>query len=61
MTKRYLIQGAAFNLGVVMRSLFGVGKPRVLQGGGGAAFAALFWLMGVRTVWVRRWYGRPAR
>jgi transposase len=60
-TKRYLIQVAAFNLGVVMRSLFGVGKPRVLQGGGGAAFAALFWLVGVLTVWVRRWYGRPAR
>ncbi|HYH64859.1 MAG TPA: transposase [Urbifossiella sp.] len=39
-TKRYLIQVAAFNLGVVMRAVFGAGKPRVLQGAAGAAFAA---------------------
>jgi transposase len=56
-SKRYLIQVAAFNLGVVMRSLFGVGKPRVLQGGGRAAFAALLWLVGVRTIWVRLGWG----
>jgi len=35
-SKRYLMQVAAHNLGVVMRSVFGVGKPRVLQGAGGA-------------------------
>ena len=46
-TKRYLIQVAAHNLGVVMRSLFGVGKPRVLQGTAGAAFALVLWLLSV--------------
>jgi transposase len=29
--KRYLMQAAAHNLGVVMRKLFGVGKPKCLQ------------------------------
>jgi transposase len=59
-SKRYLIQVAAHNLGVVMRSLFGVGKPRVLQGSG-AAFAALVWLVVVLVCWVSRWNGRRAR
>ena len=31
--KRYLIHVAARNLGLIMRDLFGIGKPRVLQGG----------------------------
>lgn len=31
--KRWLMQAAAHNLGVVMRKLFGVGTPRSLQGG----------------------------
>jgi transposase len=31
--KRYLVQAAARNLGVLMRRLFGVGTPRGLQGG----------------------------
>jgi transposase len=30
--KRYLIHVAARNLGLMMRDLFGIGKPRVLQG-----------------------------
>ncbi len=30
--KRLLIHVAGFNLGLVMRRLFGIGKPRVLQG-----------------------------
>jgi len=60
-SKRYQIQVAAHNLGVVMRSLFGVGKPRVLQGGGGAAFAALVVLVGVLTGWLSCWYGRRTR
>jgi transposase len=34
-TKRYVVQVAAHNLGLLLRKLFGVGKPRVLQGGGG--------------------------
>ena len=60
-TKRYLIQVAAFNLGVVMRSLFGEGKPRVLQGGGRGAFPLVFGLVGVLIVWVGRWYGGRVR
>ena len=34
-TKRYLIATAAHNLGRVLWKLFGVGKPRSLQGCGG--------------------------
>lgn len=41
--KRYRIPVAAFNLGVVMRSLFGVGKPRVLQGALGIVLAFVLW------------------
>ena len=33
-TKRYLIATAARNLGQVLRTLFGIGKPRTLQGSG---------------------------
>lgn len=40
--KRYQIQTAARNLGVMMRRLFGIGKPRVLQGGLGAVLVASF-------------------
>jgi transposase len=36
-TKRYLIAAAAHNLGRILRKLFGVGKPRVLQGAAGLA------------------------
>jgi transposase len=36
-TKRYLIAVAAHNLGRVLRKLFGIGKPRGLQGGLGLA------------------------
>ena len=38
--KRYLIHVAARNLGLLMRDLFGIGKPRVLQGG-----LASLWLL----------------
>jgi transposase len=34
-TKRYLVQVAGHNLAVLMRKLFGVGKPRTLHGAGG--------------------------
>ena len=36
-TKRYLIAAAAHNLSRILRKLFGVGKPRALQGEGGLA------------------------
>jgi transposase len=49
-TKRYLIAAAAHNLGRVLRKLFGIGKPKSLQGGGG--FAALAQLvMACQAVW----------
>jgi transposase len=35
--KRYLIAAAAHNLGRILRKLFGVGKPKVLQGDSGLA------------------------
>jgi transposase len=40
-SKRYLMQVAAHNLGIVMRRLFGVGTPRSLQGLDGALLALL--------------------
>jgi hypothetical protein len=42
-TKRYLIAAAAHNLGRILLKLFGIGKPRALQGCG--AFAALAQLL----------------
>ena len=43
--KRILIQAAAFNLGLLMRSLYGIGTPRGLQGLAGtpAALARHLW------------------
>ena len=41
--KRHLIAVAAHNLGRILRKLFGVGKPRALQGAGG--LAALVYLL----------------
>ena len=43
-TKRYLIAVAAHNLGRILRKLFGIGKPKALQGEGG--LAALVHLLG---------------
>jgi len=40
LAKRYLIAVAAHNLGRILRKLFGVGKPRALQGAGGLAALA---------------------
>ncbi|MEW5743774.1 MAG: transposase, partial [Myxococcota bacterium] len=50
--KRLLVHSGACNLGLLMRTLFGVGKPRALQGGATALAAALvgaLWLL-VRLV-----------
>ena len=49
-TKRYLIAVAAHNLGRILRKLFGVGKPRALQGEGG--LAALVYLLAVAVMLV---------
>jgi transposase len=60
-TKRYLIAVAAHNLGRILRKLFGIGKPRALQGGGG--LAALVHLVMYALLWssLRRSYpGQPA-
>jgi hypothetical protein len=46
--KRYLIAVAAHNLGRILRKLFGIGKPKALQGGGG--LAALSYLLVVGLV-----------
>jgi transposase len=43
-TKRYIVQVAAHNLGLLMRKLFGVGKPRTLQGGCGL-FVGIAWCL----------------
>jgi transposase len=43
-TKRYVVQVAAFNLGLLMRKLFGVGKPRALQGVAGGLVGLALWL-----------------
>ena len=52
--KRYLITAAAHNLGRILRSLFGIGKPRVLQGEGALALfmqlAILRFTIGMRKL-----------
>ena len=45
--KRILLHAAAMNLGLLMRTLFGVGTPRSLQGRVAALFAVLFLLAGL--------------
>jgi transposase len=51
-TKRYLLQVTARNLGLILRKLFGVGTARSLQG-----FGDLFWslYLAIRTLW-SRWH-----
>ena len=44
-SKRYLMQVAGHNLGMLMRKLFGVGTPRGLQGAW-AALAVVVWALG---------------
>ena len=41
-TKRYLMYVAARNLGVIMRALFGMGKPRTLQTEGRGGFSSVW-------------------
>ncbi len=51
--KRLVIHAAGFNLGLVMRKMYGVGKPRALQG----LRAALFSLI-VAALTLIRWLWR---
>jgi len=53
--KRLLIHVAGFNLGLVMREAFGLGKPRTLQDGVGRLFGVVFgklraWIWPVNVV-----------
>ena len=57
-TKRYAVQVAAHNLGLLMRKLFGVGKPRTLQGSGGRFVWVVSCLYGRSGWWAGRSYGR---
>jgi transposase len=50
--KRYLLQVAARNLGLILRKLFRIGTPRSLQGGCGL-FCALYFA--ITTCWSRWW------
>ena len=52
-TKRYLMYVAGRNLGVIMRSLFGVGKPKTLQ----AAGRGVLWLIMAVLIAVSRALG----
>jgi transposase len=57
-TKRYVVQVAGYNLGVLLRKLFGVGKPKALQGASGLLVGAIrcwYWLA---TFLLGRRYGR---
>lgn len=56
--KRYLLQVAARNLGLLMRKLFGVGTARSLQG---SAAAVLLLQLAIRALWATLWrIGRPS-
>jgi transposase len=46
LAKRYLIAAAAHNLGRILRKLFGIGKPKALQGAGGLAALVYLLLVG---------------
>jgi len=55
MLKRLLVQASAFNLGLWMRTLFGIGTPRGLQGR--LAFVTVliaFWRLAFDAI-LRRW------
>ena len=52
--KRLLVHVAGFNLGLVMRSLFGIGKPRRIQDGLGELLADI---LGFLRALIGRWDG----
>ena len=52
--KRILLHAAALNLGLLMRTLFGVGTPRSLQGRAAAIFIAVYsFIRPSETFWMR--------
>lgn len=51
-TKRYLLQVAARNLGLIMRKLFGMGTPRGLQPEGDASSLAYLIHVLLATLWI---------
>ncbi len=55
--KRYAVQVAAHNLALLMRKLFGIGKPRTLQGRAGGFVGIVFWLYWLSTALYRRGNG----
>jgi transposase len=55
-SKRYAVQVAAHNLGLLMRKLFGFGKPRVLQGGVSWLVDRVVWLYCLATFLIGRTY-----
>ncbi len=57
-TKRYLMCVAGRNLGVIMRALFGMGKPRTLQTEGGGAFSSI-WAEIAAVIGLLRSFGGP--
>jgi transposase len=58
--KRYAVQVAAHNLGLLMRKLFGMGKPRTLQGGGGSSAWMAWCLYWLSACWGGRRYERAS-
>jgi hypothetical protein len=54
-TKRYLLQVAARNLGLILRKLFGIGTPRSLQGEGGLFVWVRFACYWLSARCVERW------
>ncbi len=57
-TKRYVVQVAAHNVGLLMRKLLGMGKPRTLQGGGGNSVWVTWCLYWLSALWGSRRYKR---
>ena len=56
--KRLLVHASAFNLGLLMRRLFGIGTPRTLQGRAAAltAVLSLLWKLiyeAIAPIWNR--------
>ena len=56
--KRLMIHTAGLNLALVMRKMFGIGKPRTLQGRSAARLGALCALWGALVAILRRYLPR---